>query len=242
MSIYVICLSHIEIAPKCRFDYLTTNYEHNRCVRIGSSVSVSNTSHSFFQIRLRNVYFANIVTVRPDSTLRTDHRDQLYYILRPRQLNRKKFYSLDKGQEFVYRVLRAPSWSFTWRNPSSTIVSFWDTKCHTLTSLPRHLQLCFLACVSPHICKCILNKRALSVNHEEILISDSLVEAGIDVVSNVSMLWSRGFRVSIPTRERHFLASRTSIQVPWPKQPVMRWAIQWVPWFFSGCKTAGSWI
>jgi len=65
----------------------------------------------FFQMLLRNVYFANIITVRPDATLRTDHRDQLYYVLRPLQLNRKKFYSLDKGQEFVCRVLTGSSCS-----------------------------------------------------------------------------------------------------------------------------------
>ena len=44
---YLCNLSHTEPVPKCRVDYLTTNSEHNRCVRTGSLVSVSNMSHCF---------------------------------------------------------------------------------------------------------------------------------------------------------------------------------------------------
>lgn len=70
-------------------------------------------------------------------------------------------------------------------------------------------------------------KMALSINHEDILISSSLVGAGIAVVGIVSMLWARGFRVRIPTKERHFscfqnvhntsLAQRACYSMGYPK-------------------------
>jgi hypothetical protein len=84
----------------------------------------------------------------------------------------------------------------------------------------------FLACVSPHICKCILNNRTLSVNHEEILISNSLIEVGIVVVGIVSMLWARGFRIRIPARERHFCCLQNVHTSSVAQESLIQWAIQ----------------
>jgi len=100
----------------------------------------------------------------------------------------------------------------------------------------------FLVCVSPYIRKCILNNRALSINHGEILISSSLVEAGIVVVVIVSMLWARWFRVWFPTKERHFSCLRNAHTSSVVQTACYSMGYPMGTTIFSGCKTAGSWI